>query len=319
MKNEIKNPLVSVIIPAYNHEKYIKYTIESIVNQTYQNIELIIIDDGSSDSTYKKIEELRSTCLRRFKNLIIKTRENMGVAETLNELISFANGKYVYLSASDDILQACAIEKEVAFLEKHNNYVLVVGDNQIIDSENQVCYWDENRNIIYDKNKSKYQTFAQFLQKATKIKFKSNNFGKYEKLYFANHIPNGYLIRKSTLDKIPQFCKEAPLEDWFLMLQLSKWGKMKFIDEILFSYRWHNSNAIKNVDKMQEYQRRTENFEEKILKNSKIKKYKNYAKYGILTKKQGIPFVFELLTHKKENKKTKFLKIFNLNILKFTK
>ena len=61
------NPLVSVIIPAYNHEKYIKKAIESIINQTYENIELIIVDDGSDDFTWNKIQEMKPLCEKRFR------------------------------------------------------------------------------------------------------------------------------------------------------------------------------------------------------------------------------------------------------------
>ena len=58
--------LVSVVIPAYNHEKYIQTTIESVIAQTYKNIELLILDDGSSDNTWNKIQEMREKCERRF-------------------------------------------------------------------------------------------------------------------------------------------------------------------------------------------------------------------------------------------------------------
>ena len=113
------NSLVSVLIPAYNHEKYVQETIQSIINQTYQNIELIIIDDGSKDSTWNKINEKKELCEKRFSNTIFITRKNKGACETENELFSKANGEFVFLIASDDKAEPNAIKKLLAFLSKN--------------------------------------------------------------------------------------------------------------------------------------------------------------------------------------------------------
>ena len=109
---------VSVIIPAYNHQKYVQDTIKSIINQTYQNIELIIIDDGSTDRTWQKILEMKADCEKHFKNAHFETKENEGTTRTLKKLLSLANGEYVYIIASDDIIKPSAIEKQVDFLNK---------------------------------------------------------------------------------------------------------------------------------------------------------------------------------------------------------
>lgn len=76
--NRSKEALVSVIIPAYNHEQFIQETIGSIIAQTYENIELIVIDDGSKDSTWNKINELKETCEERFTRVHFETQENEG-------------------------------------------------------------------------------------------------------------------------------------------------------------------------------------------------------------------------------------------------
>ena len=83
------------------------------------------------------------------------------------------------------------------------------------------------------------------------FKFTSKLFGTYESIYCNNYIPNGYLIRKSIFEKTGLFTTEAPLEDYYLMLQISKYSKMKYLNEILFSYRMHNTNTIKNNKKME--------------------------------------------------------------------
>lgn len=303
------NSLVSVIIPAYNHEKYVQETIKSLIAQTYQNIELIILDDGSTDSTWEKICEMKEECEKRFTCIDFSTKENEGTCTTLNKLIKKVNGEYFYIIASDDMAKPYAIELELQFLNKNPDYCLAVGNNEIIDNKGQVCYWDKDRNIVYNKNHAQYLTFADFLKDRRKdVDFNFDNFGSYKNLYRDNYIPNGYLIRKSTFNLIEPFTKEAPLEDWFLMLQLSKYGKFKYLDEVLFSYRWHDTNTIKNVDKMNIAYKNTKNYELKKLQNldfsTVLPEVKEVAENGVCYEKVIIPFLY---------KKTYCLKYPNLN------
>ena len=290
--------LVTVNIPAYNHENYIQETIQSIINQTYQNIELIVIDDGSKDSTWQKICEMKDACEKRFVNVVFETQENHGTCYTNNRHLKKAQGEYIYFIASDDKAAPDAIEKLQAFLSQNPDYALCVGDDAIIDSNSKICYWDKKRNIVYDKNKAKYITFADFLQKTQNLDFTQEYFGTYNTIYPRNYIPNGYLIRKSIFEKIGLFTKEAPLEDYWLMLQISKYAKMKYIDEILFYYRWHNTNTIKQKSKIGDYTKRTRIYENKLLNKSDLStmrpevkefcekgcEYKKRNYLGILTK-----------------------------------
>ena len=257
--------LISVLIPAYNHEKFIKNTIQSIINQTYKNIELIVIDDGSKDSTWNVIQSLRKECEERFIRVVFQTQENAGTCTTLNRLLEKAQGEFLCIVASDDCMKAHACERMAGFLSTHSEYMLVVGDNEIIDGQGKKAYWDRNRNLVYQKEQAVYCTFADFLQKSTGVNFLSDEFGSYKKLYITNHIPNGYMIRKNIFDKIHGFTTEAPLEDWYLMLQISKYGKMKFINDVLFSYRWHGGNTILNNEKMDKICKKTKDYENKLL------------------------------------------------------
>jgi len=319
----INKPLVSVIIAAYNHEKYIQETINSIINQSYQNIELIIIDDGSKDSTWQKIQEIEDLCKKRFSRAVFKTKENEGVCITINKLLDEAQGEFIYFIASDDLVKPTAIEKQISFLLDNPDYSLIVGDNEIIDSNSKVCYWDKKRNNVYDIKKAKYKTFGEFLQKRKKINFSSESFGKYETIYPSNYIPNGYLVRKYIFDIIGYFTPEAPLEDYWLMLQISKYSKMKFINEILFSYRWHDSNTIKNTEKMALYAAKTQAYEKTTLKNTDKNKaiidVDKILKEGVLYKKRGIPNIFEIHTFAKNKEKIKIFKLFGIKIFNYKK
>jgi len=261
-------PLISVIIPAYNHEQFVCDAIRSIIAQTYKNIELIIINDGSTDDTWDKINELKDDCKKRFINIHFETQENQGTCTTLNRLIKLANGEYIYLIASDDLAKPSAIEKQLKEIIQ-NKAVVAVGNNEFINNRSERIGWDKHRNSTNIEN-AEYRTFADFLQ----IKQIDTSFGTYKQLLQRNHIPIGCLILASAIKQIPQFSKDAPLEDYFMHLQLSKIGKYVFIDEILFSYRWHGSNTAKIANKMRAITRKTMEYEQNLVSQEKYSQYK---------------------------------------------
>ncbi|MBE6445138.1 MAG: glycosyltransferase family 2 protein [Alphaproteobacteria bacterium] len=274
------NPLVSVIIPAYNHEQFVQDTIHSIVAQTYQNIELIIINDGSKDNTWNKINELKEVCEKRFVRICFETQENLGVCLTLNNLIQRAQGDYIYIIASDDVAKPYAISTLLENIQK-KQAVVAVGDNEIIDYDGKRIGWNKKRKSC-DLKHAKYKTFGDFL----KLKNKQQTFGTYEELLKGNHIPNGCLIEKKSLLQIPKFTTEAPLEDYFMHLQLAKIGTYCFIDEVLFSYRWHANNTIKKTELMKIISDKTLQYEEKLVATMSNKSWNNILrkeKYKIIT------------------------------------
>ena len=118
-------PLVSVILSTYNREKYIKRAIESALNQTYKNIELIIINDGSTDRTAEIISEFS----KKDPRITILTNEtNLGLAKSLNKGISQSRGKYIARLDDDDYWsEPRKLEKQVRFFEEHLDYILVGG------------------------------------------------------------------------------------------------------------------------------------------------------------------------------------------------
>lgn len=310
-------PLVSVLIPAYNHENYIQETIESIINQTYPNIELIILDDGSKDKTWEKITELKPKCENRFVKIHFETKQNEGTCITLNKLLKLSSGEFVYIIASDDLAKPQAIEKEVKFLQNNPDYALAVGDNEYVDSMGKQIFRTQKAFTSNIKN-AKYKTVKEFLSSKLKIDFLSDDFGSYKTLYKENYIPNGYLIRKNIFETIGNFTKNAPLEDFWLMLQLSKYKKMKYIDEILFSYRIHDTNTIGNSTRMRELTTQTRNYEQKLLekyltnhKNDELLKIYNE---GICYYQTGIPNILMLYKYQKINTRTLKVEIFNKTI-----
>lgn len=123
---------VSIIMGIYNCADTLKEAIDSIVQQTYHDWELIMCDDGSQDNTYKIAEKF----LEKYENIIVFQNErNMGLNYTLNRCLEKANGKYIARMDGDDISLPTRLEKEVAFLDQHREYAIV--------STNMI-YFDEN-------------------------------------------------------------------------------------------------------------------------------------------------------------------------------
>ena len=128
--------LISVIIATYNKEKYIKRAIDSVLNQTYKNIEVIIADGGSTDNTKKVIEPFLSNQRVRYVY-----KKDKSPAEGRNNGIEIARGKYIAILDSDDFwCDPQKLEKQIKFLEEHPDYVLVGGGAIAIDEEGNEYY-----------------------------------------------------------------------------------------------------------------------------------------------------------------------------------
>lgn len=117
--SQIPHPLISIILPAYNAEKYIGEAINSILNQTYRNFELIIVNDGSTDNTESEILKIKDD---RIQYLFQK---NQGMALALNKGISIAKGDFIARQDADDISIKERLEKQINFLIQNKDYALI--------------------------------------------------------------------------------------------------------------------------------------------------------------------------------------------------
>lgn len=285
--------LISVIIPAYNHENYIRDAVQSVIAQDYPNIELIVIDDGSKDNTWSILKSLEDRCSQRFDRVLFITRPNQGVIKTCRELIGHAQGEFVVILASDDLLKPDNVSCLYDFLSQHPDYVMAVGDNDIVDANQQYVRWNSQQDAgIGDE--FMFNTFKEYYcSHWQSFDFLSDDFGSYGQLLQGNHIPNGYMIRKSALDQVDAYNPAVPLEDWYLMLQLAKIGRFKFINRPLFSYRWHGANTAQNRLHMINVTQQTLAYEmrqmvtkegasylERILENKTLVRRKYYVHFG---------------------------------------
>lgn len=128
----MKQPCVSVLMPAYNAQKYIGEAIESILNQTYKNIELIVVDDASTENTWDVVCKYAS----KDKRMVIHRNEkNLKLSKTLNTCIMLSTGEYLARMDADDISLPQRISSQVAFLEENHDVGVVGATIEIIDSK----------------------------------------------------------------------------------------------------------------------------------------------------------------------------------------
>ena len=211
------NPLVTVIVPSYNHEPYIRQAIESVISQSYKILEIIVIDDGSHDQSLTIINNLAVQ-----HGFIAISRENRGLAKTLNEGIELATGKYICILASDDYYLPHRIEQAVSHLEKSPDKVaMVYCDGYIID--------DEGRRICVFSEKYPRPLIGSI----------------YNNLLVGNWIPAMGVTYKATVLKQFTFDERFKIEDHSLYLRIYQDKKydLVFYKDYGFAYRWHENNT----------------------------------------------------------------------------
>ena len=265
MTEKAFQPLVSVLIPAFNHGRYVAEAVRSVIAQDWHRIELVVVDDGSRDDTWEVLESLRSECEARFERTVMARQENRGTCATLGRLFTEARGEFVGILASDDMYLPTAISALLKPLLADSGIGLAVGRNELMDGAGRTCYWDAQRNTVYDPEKAVYRSLNEQMASEYGVSGTHPGFGTYAELLRSNHIANGALIRRSCLEAIEPCSAETPLEDWWIMLQLSKVTRMVSVDAPTFRYRWHATNTVRDAGRMLSYYHRNLAEEERLL------------------------------------------------------
>ena len=219
-------PLVSVVIPSYNHAAYIEQCIESVISQDYANIELIIIDDGSSDSSVDVIQAMVAKCQERFTRFEFRVRSNKGLPATMNEGLWWAQGKYYSYISSDDLMLPDKTSIMVAAIESEPSIAGVFACAEIID---------ENQSSIS----------LHKLQSVTVYDFE-------DVLVYANWlVASSMLVDLNAMKDLGGYDESIYFEDWYMWLKLTHAGfKLMVLPDILVKYRMHADNMSKNIVKM---------------------------------------------------------------------
>lgn len=208
-------PLVSVIIPAYNAEAFIAETLDSILSQTYPNIEVLVVDDGSQDSTAQIVESFA----QKNPNIILLQQSNKGVAAARNLAIEKSKGEYIAPIDADDIWFPEKLEKQMQVMLKSGQSVGLVYAWSVYINEDST------------------------LSKTCQVSYFEGNI--YIRLLYGNCLGNASspLIRRTCINRVGGYnCelkeqKAQGCEDWDIYLRIAENYKVKVVPEVLIGYR----------------------------------------------------------------------------------
>lgn len=228
MNNE--SPKVSIIMPSYNHEDYVGYAIESVLEQTYSNWELVIVDDGSKDNSINIIEKYAE----KDQRIRLYKQENKGVSATMNKAILLSTGEYICFLDSDDAYHPEKLEKQFAMVECGFNFITT-----------KITTIDENGEVTLDSSIEKW--FNEF----------DHNQIFNDKIEI-NFLKKNYVCKASVMLKREFFDKYGLFDerlitayDFHYWMKILKNVKITRCEEKLTYYRWHGDNeTIKNNSRM---------------------------------------------------------------------
>ncbi len=265
----IEQPLVSVIIPCFNAEKFVEMAIRSIMNQTYKNLEILIVDDCSTDSTYEILDRLAKSDKRI---VLEKNEQNLKIVTTLNKLVLKAKGKYIARMDADDISAPDRIEKQVEFMDNNYEYGICGTNAYIINSKNKII----EESLLPNTNTD--------IQKAINV---------HSVFFHPSIMIRADLYKKNLYDN-----KFLYAEDFELWQRLLKITKGENIDQRLFFYRIVNSSASNNT--------KTSSIQKKI--TNELCKYNDFELLKSLKNKMfaGLVIWFEISNNHELKKDFKF-------------
>lgn len=206
-------PKVSVLMPAYNSEKYIAEAIDSILNQTFTDFEFIIINDGSTDNTAQIVRQYKD---KRIK--FIDNKKNQGLIAVLNQGLDLCRGEYIARMDSDDISLPERFAKQVKYMDAHPNVAVVGG-------------WIQKFGVNVKSND--IYKYPSILQQFDLI------------IHGCQFAHPTAMIRTSVLrtNKIYYDSQYPHAEDYGFWMEMSKYAPIHNLQEILLNYRWHETNV----------------------------------------------------------------------------
>ena len=209
------HPLVSIIIPCYNSENFIAETLESAFSQSYMNIEVLVVDDGSTDNSRKILEKYSD----RLTLLEHPGRMNKGPAAAFNLALRYCQGEYIAILDSDDLFYPSKIEKQVAYLKSHFGMGIVFSNGMNINKDGEEIYplYPEGERPIVGP--------------------------ELELECCAFNLPCNALVRKSIYDEAG-FFNEAyrTAYDHDMAIRLAEIAPAGYVNEILWCYRRHSAS-----------------------------------------------------------------------------
>ncbi len=283
---------IDILLATYNGEKFVKEQIESILNQTYENFNLIISDDASTDNTLNILEEYEKKDTRI---KVFKKERNEGLIDNFEFLLKNVTSDYFMFSDQDDIWKKDKIEKSINKLKEENSG-LVYTDLEIVD---------EKLNVIYPS----YWKYKQIYKKIIKY----NNF---EALYLNNFVTGCTILAKSKYIKdilpLPRNSKFV-LHDYWTALIISAKDKISYVEEPTIQYRQHKNNRVGSSRKSDQL----ENFEDlrNLFIRVKIEHFEVFKEnIEKIKTKESSKYTNEALKYFENLKKVKYINLKNWNL-----
>lgn len=215
----MEKDMISVIIPTYNRAKTLKRAIDSVLNQTYSNIEVIIVDDCSTDKTSEVISNYDNKKIKYYK-----LEKNLGACAARNKGIQIASGKYIAFQDSDDEWFKEKLEKQIKTLKETNTKVTFCALNYVQDGKKKGKKIP-NRDANEFENMTKELLKENFISTQTILGEK----GVFEEIEFDESLPR--------------------FQDWDLAIRISKLYKISYLDEVLVNLYIQKDSITKNPQK----------------------------------------------------------------------
>lgn len=224
-------PLVSVLVPAYNHEAYVQRCLDSVLEEPYPAKEIVIIDDGSTDATGQRIAEWIALHGDEVPVEYVQ-RGNKGIVATLNELAARARGDFLRLGASDDYLLPGGLQAQVDYLMTHPGKWAVIGDTEVVDRQGYRLHESGMRDL-HHADKALYYT-DDGIRRAVITQWAIGG--------------PVTLVRRRALETVAGWTEGLRFDDWDFFLRLAAHDAIGFIDRNVCAYRIHGANVSRTRD-----------------------------------------------------------------------
>jgi glycosyltransferase involved in cell wall biosynthesis len=263
-------PLVSVLLPVYNGEKYLESAIESILNQTYSHFEVLLLDDGSTDQSLA----IASTWAQQDARIQVHHHANRGLCQTLQKGVNLAQGKYIARMDADDIAHPERLERQVHYLEQHSDCVALGSAITVIDPEN-------DRIVQPSVSQNHGAIVAELLS-----------------WQGARICHPTVMMRTEAVKAVGGYTQEYHYEDVDLFLKLAQRGTLANLPERLLDYRWHLSSIshTRNLARAAEIEQKISQIYQgdgaRVLKSRPVDSsyfttYESYCRWSILARRSG--------------------------------
>lgn len=228
-------PLVSIVVPCYNHEKYVEGALLSVINQTYRHIQLIVVDDGSTDNT---AQVARSFLDKRSPSSLFVHQRNKGAAETINLGLNVSRGKYVNILNSDDFFDPTRIERCVEAAEQYNLKFIYTGVNYVDEADNVVESGEYIRSLRHAEENAKSFPTLGFAFLKNQLAISTGNM----------------FLDRSLICRVGGFRSYSYVHDWDYVLRCLFYTEPFALHDRLYNYRLHDSNSFKSLMNIEGYE-----------------------------------------------------------------